>query len=138
MASARIIDYYAILNVPPTADLAGIESAYARLSDELAVNLREDELGAGVLGRLNEAYSVLSRPVVRRDYDRVYFSREIERESSRLRADERRRGAFRGLLIGGLLLIVAVQGAALAYLGRAELGDAAEVVFGPLMPSEAN
>ena len=35
MAEAKLIDYYAVLNLPPKADLSGVENAYARLSDDL-------------------------------------------------------------------------------------------------------
>ena len=35
MAEAKLMDYYAVLNLPPKADLSGIENAYARLSDDL-------------------------------------------------------------------------------------------------------
>ncbi|MBI5946947.1 MAG: DnaJ domain-containing protein [Chloroflexi bacterium] len=138
MAQAKIIDYYAILNLPPTADLTGIENAYARLSDELALSMAEDTLGAEALARLNEAYAVLSRPPLRRDYDKVYFSREIQHARARKSADARRRGLVRSFLTAGLILLIAVQGAALAYIGREEVANAAATVFGPLLPGEAN
>lgn len=138
MAQAKIIDYYAILNLPSTADLNGIENAYARLSDELAMSMTEDTLGGEALARLNEAYSVLSRPTLRRDYDKVYFSREIQWERALKSADARRRGLLRHVLTAGLVVVIAVQGAALAYIGREEVADAALTVFGPLLPGEAN
>ena len=138
MAQAKIIDYYAILNLPPTADLTGIENAYARLSDELAMSMTEDARGGEALARLNEAYAVLSRPPLRRDYDKVYFSREIQRERARKSAEARRRGFVRQVLMAGLILVIAVQGAALAYIGREEVASAAGTVLGPLLPDEAN
>jgi len=138
MAQAKIIDYYAILNLPPTADLSGIENAYARLSDELAMSMTEDSLGAEALARLNEAYSVLSLPTLRREYDKVYFSREIQRLRARKNAVARRRGVLRHALMAGLIIVIAVQGATLAYIGRDEVVDAAGTVFGPLFPGEAN
>ena len=137
-AHAAIIDYYAILNLPPTADLAGIENAYAHLSEELARTSEDDETNKRALGRLNEAYGVLSRPPLRRDYDRVYFSTDILQEQARRLADERMRGRLRWVLIAALLAIVAAQGLALAYIGRSEIADSASTIFGPLTPGNAN
>ena len=88
MAEAPLIDYYAILNLPPKADLLGIENAYARLSDDLAVRGGVDETAEAALERVNEAYSVLSKPELRRVYDRAFFATEIaeaERRGSRTR-----------------------------------------------------
>ena len=42
MAEAILTDYYAVLNLPHDADLIGIENAYARLSDELAMGTNLD------------------------------------------------------------------------------------------------
>lgn len=137
-AHAAIIDYYAILNLPPNADLAGIENAYAHLSEELVRASEDDDTNTRALARLNEAYGVLSHPPLRRDYDRVYFSSDILREQARRLADERTRGRMRYVLIGALLLIVAAQGLALAYIGRGEIADSASTIFGPLMPGDAN
>jgi len=35
VSDAKLIDYYAVLNLPPKSDLSGVENAYARLSDDL-------------------------------------------------------------------------------------------------------
>ena len=138
MARASIIDYYSILNLPPTADLMGIENAYGRLSEEFAAGTVNDETSGLALERLNEAYSVLSRPTLRRDYDRVYFSNEIQRERFRRDSDVQRRTRMRQVLIGSLLAIVLAQGLALAYVARGEVGDAVHAVFAPLLPGTAN
>jgi hypothetical protein len=137
VAEARIIDYYSILSVPPTADLVGISNAYARLSDQLAVNAEDDLTVKEAILRLNEAYAVLSRPDARRKYDAVYFSgdrRDAIKHHHRL---ARRRRWMGNALVGLLLLAVVAQGSVLAYLGREQVSGVANAVFGPLIPGEA-
>lgn len=117
MAEATMVDYYAVLNLPPRADLAGIENAYARISDDLALRSAEDDTCHAALSRVNEAYAVLSKPELRRIYDREFFSKEIA-EAERLRRTElRRKSILSGILIGGLGLIVMVQAGVLLYIG---------------------
>lgn len=112
-----MVDYYAVLNLPPRADLAGIENAYARISDDLALRSAEDDTCHAALSRVNEAYAVLSKPELRRIYDREFFSKEIA-EAERLRRTElRRKSILSGILIGGLGLIVMVQAGVLLYIG---------------------
>ena len=130
MSQRRIVDYYAVLNIPPTADLTGIENAYARLSDELARQIPEDETAAVALKRLNEAFMVLSRPEHRREYDKLYFSKEIAEYQAAQSAARRRQTIVSGVLVGSLLLIVAVQSFALAYLGREYVASAVESISG--------
>jgi curved DNA-binding protein CbpA len=67
--------------------------------------------------RLNEAYAVLSKPELRREYDRAFFRAELERLEREARALERRRALASSVLVGALALVVAVQAAALIYLG---------------------
>ena len=43
MAETKLIDYYQVLNLPTRADLSGIETAYARLSDDLMKQSEDDE-----------------------------------------------------------------------------------------------
>ncbi len=120
MSDAPLIDYYAILNLPPKADLVGIENAYARLSDDLAVRGHIDDTVDVALERLNEAYSVLSKPELRRVYDRAFFAKEIADAERALEADMRRRTLIARTLVGGLCLIVLAQAAVLVYLGVSE------------------
>ena len=120
MAEAPLIDYYAILNLPNKADLLGIENAYARLSDDLAIRGGVDETAEAALERVNEAYSVLSKPELRRVYDRAFFAKEIAEAERQARALERRRAIASGLLIGGLGLVVIAQASLLAYIGFSE------------------
>lgn len=137
MADSLVIDYYGILNLPPSADLHGIESAYARLSGELAELSVHDEGHRDALKRVNEAYSVLSTPTLRREYDTVFRSKELQAEIAARRRFVRRRQWMQRTVLAGLLLIVVAQAGALAYLGREQVSVAAEAVFGPLMPGDA-
>jgi curved DNA-binding protein CbpA len=114
------VDYYAILNLPPRADLSGIENAYARLSDDLAIRAAVDDTCQPALERVNEAYGVLSKPELRRVYDREFFSAEIAATERHERAIERRRALASGVLIGALGLIVVAQAIALVYIGFGE------------------
>lgn len=137
MANPRVIDYYAILAVPPNADLAGIETAYARLADELVTQSHHDDTSKQALDLLNEAYSVLSAADSRREYDQVLFQTEFAVLEQRRAAEERRRWLARALVTGSLAAIVIAQAALLAYIGRDYLGDAFDLVLGPLIPGRA-
>lgn len=125
MSDARLIDYYAVLNLPPKSDLAGVENAYARLSDDLMKQSDHDETAREAMLRLNEAYAVLSKPELRREYDRAFFKGELERLEKEARALQRRRTMAGNLLVGALGLVVAVQAGVLLYLG----GDSATGLF---------
>jgi DnaJ-class molecular chaperone len=130
VAEAAIVDYYSILNLPPRADLAGIENAYARISDDLAMRAAVDETCQAALHKVNEAYAVLSKPELRRVYDLSFFSKEIAAAERAIRAQERRRAWAAGLLVGGLAVIVVVQAAALVYIGW----DSGGGLFRALLP----
>ena len=121
MAEAKLLDYYAVLNLPPRADLSGIETAYARLSDDLMKQSEDDETYHEAMQKLNEAYAVLSKPELRRNYDRAFFKGELERLEKEARAAQRRRNAAGNVLVGALGLVVVAQAVGLLYLG----GDAA-------------
>ena len=121
MAEGQLINYYAVLNLPPTADLQGIQNAYARLSDEFAVRLEVDETSADAMRRLNEAYSVLSKPELRTEYDRAFFVKEIEMERGRVRALERRQHALQWLLVAGLVVLMGVEAIGLYYFASGGL-----------------
>ena len=126
MAEANLLDYYAVLNLPPRADLAGIENAYARLSDDLMKQSEHDDTFRDAMQKLNEAYAVLSKPELRRDYDRAFFRGELERIEKEAKAAQRRRNLAGNALVAGLVLVVAAQAGALLYIG----GDAVTGLFG--------
>lgn len=136
-AAAGVIDYYGLLNLPPSADLAGIENAYARISDELVELARLEDGHAVALKAVNEAYSVLSNPQLRRDYDRVFLAKQIDAQEREQRAFERRVLVRQRLLFGVMLLVVLAQAATLCYLARDPVMDVAHAVLGPLMPGAA-
>lgn len=118
---SRIVDYYAVMNLPTSADLAGIENAYARLSGELAELGHTDAAASLALKRLNEAYGVLGRPERRRKYDEVFLIRQRELEEREARAAFRHIAMMQWLVIGVLGAMLVTQGAFLAYIGREEL-----------------
>jgi curved DNA-binding protein CbpA len=130
VAEANLIDYYAILSLPPRADLMGIENAYARLSDDLARQTEVDETSKEALVRLNEAYSVLSRPELRRDYDRAFFRRELDSLERQERWAHRRRMLAEKTLLGALVSIVAAQAGVLLYLGWDEATGLIGAIWG--------
>lgn len=138
MSQARIVDYYAILSVPPGADLTGIQNAYARLTDEISRLIGEDATIREAMTRLNEAYGVLSNPEARRRYDDVYFSREIALAQDYEQAAARKRNLASRFLVAMLLSLVVLQVGALAYLGRDTATDVASAVLGPLFPESAS
>lgn len=118
---AAIIDYYAIMNLPPTADLYGVENAYARLSGELAEMSANDEACTAALAKLNEAYNVLSRGDLRRKYDGIFLAdKRLEQERAAQR-EVRSVAMKQWAIILTLVGIVAVQGAFLAYIGWDDL-----------------
>jgi curved DNA-binding protein CbpA len=116
VSEVKLVDYYSILNVPTTADLVGIENAYARLSSDLMDRAEIDETYAEELSRLNEAFAVLGKPNLRADYDAVLFHDEIRARSRRQRALERRHKLAANLIVGSVLLIVLAQVAVLGYI----------------------
>jgi len=119
---ARLIDYYAILNLPPSADLVGVENAYARLSNELVYRTDVDETAADALKLVDEAYAVLSIPKLRVEYDSEFFRAEIERQRRLSEAAARRSRAMANVIAGSLVVLVLAEAAGLAYLAREHLG----------------
>jgi curved DNA-binding protein CbpA len=124
------MDYYAVLSLPPRADLSGIENAYARLSDDLMKQSTEDDTYRDAMQRLNEAYAVLSKPELRRDYDRAFFKGQLERIEREERAARRRRNMAGNALVGALGLVVAAQAGALIYLGGNAVTGLPGALFG--------
>lgn len=137
MADAQVVDYYAVLNLPSDADLMGIENAYARISDELAVLGDIDDECRDALEKVNEAYSVLSKPELRRSYDAVFLAAPRAVQQRRLEAEIRRRIWAQRAIIGALLLIVVAEGGMLAYLGWDQVSDILGTALGPLWPGSA-
>lgn len=129
MAEAKLIDYYSVLNLPLKVDLSGIENAYARLSDDLMKHSDDDDTYRDAMQILNEAYAVLSKPELRREYDRAFFRSQLERLEREARWERRRKNLAGQVLVGALGLVVAVQAGALLYVG----GDAATGLPGAIL-----
>ena len=134
MANPRIVDYYAVLAIPPSADLVGIEAAYTRLSDELVTRSHADDTANSALERLNEAYDVLANPETRRQYDEVLFQTEIEILRRQQQAEDRRRWIIRASIFAALGAIVVLQSAVLLWVGWEYVDTGVEKVLGPLWP----
>lgn len=117
-----MIDYYQVLNLPVTADLMGVENAYSRLSDELVKLGQLDEATSHELDQLNEAYGVLSRPELRRQYDSVFLAKQRAEEARQLNAYVRRQSIMQWSIISALVALVVFQFGFLAYIGRDQLG----------------
>jgi curved DNA-binding protein CbpA len=130
VAEAKLLDYYSVLSLPPRADLSGIENAYARLSDDLMKQSEDDESYRDAMQKLNEAYAVLSKPELRRDYDRAFFKGELERLEKEARAAQRRKNAAGNLLVGALGLVVVAQAVGLMYLGGDAVTGLPGAIFG--------
>jgi curved DNA-binding protein CbpA len=129
---AALLDYYAVLNLPPKADLSGVANAYARLSDDLMRQSDDDETYRDAMQKLNEAYAVLSKPELRREYDRAFFRAELERVEREARAIRRRKRFAGNILVAGLGLIVAVQAGVLVYLGGGAVTGLFDAIVGGL------
>lgn len=134
MANPRILDYYAVLAIPPSADLVGIEAAYTRLSDELVTRSHADDTANSALNRLNEAYDVLANPETRRQYDEVLFQTEIEILRRQQHAEDRRRWFIRASIFAALGGIVVMQSVVLLWIGWDYVDSGVETVLGPLWP----
>ncbi len=127
--SSGVIDYYAAMNLPYDADLTGVENAYARLSDELAALGRVDSGASEALRKLNEAYSVLSRPERRRKYDDVFLVEYKRKQAKERQRAQRRTDLAQWAIIGTVAAILVLQGAALAYIGRDDLSTLLSSIF---------
>ncbi|HYJ63090.1 MAG TPA: DnaJ domain-containing protein [Parafilimonas sp.] len=65
-----IKDYYKILNVKPDASATSIKQSYRKLAMKYHPDRNpQDDLSAAVFSEIAEAYSVLSNPSARKDYN---------------------------------------------------------------------
>lgn len=61
--------HYKVLGIPKTATLKEIKSAYKSLAKEYHPDINKEESESSKFVSINEAYSILSDPVKRRQYD---------------------------------------------------------------------
>ena len=130
-------DYYGILNVPRGTGLQGLQTAYARLADDLAGRMAVDPTARDELIRLNRAFAVLGNSELRKRYDAQYFAEEIAQETEDATLDEKRTRRSSNLIFAALLFIVLVQGIVVGYVEREKVGEVASAVLGPLAPGGA-
>ena len=107
MARQDFVDYYQVLRIWPTASEDAIKKAYFNLAklchpDVVGKGGAESDTTRGGVDfkMVNEAYSVLSDPVKRREYDEVFklhaprerrsFAKEADRRSAQLAFDQAR------------------------------------------------
>lgn len=69
--SNGMIDYYEVLGIDDTATDVEIKSAYRSLAKVCHPDISGDERGHNMCILLNEAYTILSDPVQRRDYNQA-------------------------------------------------------------------
>lgn len=69
-------DYYEILQVKSTAKPKEIKRSFRRLAIQFHPDKNKDEGAEEMFQRLSEAYSILSDPDKRSEYDQLYFDEE--------------------------------------------------------------
>jgi len=69
VAMPHHLDYYAILQVHPSAEKEVIDAAYRRLAAKYHPDVSQDPKASERMKRINAAYQVLSDPVKRAAYD---------------------------------------------------------------------
>ncbi|MFQ5381056.1 MAG: hypothetical protein ACE5EF_05480 [Dehalococcoidia bacterium] len=131
-------DFYAVLNIPRTVGLPGLQNAYARLSDDLAGRMGSDPTARDELIRLNRAFGVLGNADLREQYDSKRFADDYESSEEEIEREERRGRLLSNLLFGALVLVVGAQIAVIGYFGRTELADAVQWVADTFIPTGAS
>jgi DnaJ-class molecular chaperone len=131
-------DYYALLNVPRNVGMPGLQTAYARLSADLATRMSVDPTARDQLIRLNRAFGVLGNSDLRKAYDAKHFSDEIAEEERAMEAEVAKSQTASNFLFGALLLIVGVQVAVVSYIGRGEFGGFFESLMDLVTPGGAS
>ncbi len=63
-------DYYQVLNIEKDADVSEIKRAYREMALKYHPDINQTEDAEEIFKKINEAYSVLSDPDHRRQYDR--------------------------------------------------------------------
>jgi len=71
-------DYYATLNVSPTAKLQEIKKSFRKLAMQFHPDKNKEEGAQERFQELSEAYAILSDAEKRREYDELYMDDEIQ------------------------------------------------------------
>jgi len=89
--NTKFIDYYEVLNVWPTADADAIKKAYFKLAKLHHPDVAGETTGKGGVDfkLINEAFSVLSDPVQRREFDERLKKKTGGSVAERREADKR-------------------------------------------------
>lgn len=74
-------DYYALLGITAKADNEMIKIAYRRAARKYHPDVSREPNAEEVFKAVNEAYEVLSNPLKREKFDRLYQSWQVERET---------------------------------------------------------
>ena len=126
-------DYYEILGVSRDAENGALKSAYRKLALQYHPDRNPNDAEASEkFKECSEAYAVLSKPELRREYDRAFFRAELERVEKEARAIRRRKSFAGNILVAGLGLIVAVQAGVLLYLGGGAVTGLFDAIVGGL------
>ena len=133
-------DFYGVLNVPRSVGISGLQTAYARLADDLATRMSVDPTARDQLIRLNRAFGVLGNSDLRKDYDAKRFSDDLEPTAEELSTEieEQKGRAASNILFASLIGIVAIQVIVVSYIGRTEFGDMVSAVMNALIPGGAS
>jgi len=82
-------DYYATLNVSPTAKLSEIKKSFRKLAMQYHPDKNKDEGAQEKFQELSEAYSILSDSEKRKEYDELYMDEVVEEEPDQQDQEER-------------------------------------------------
>ena len=74
-------NYYEILQVSPNAEPSVITAAYRRLAQTYHPDTTKDTVASARMTNINEAYTVLSDPIRRAAYDRIFKSQYKSQET---------------------------------------------------------
>ena len=85
----EFVDYYELLDVPPSASFEDIERAH-RQKCRWARNLRDKQRASTIYAQLDQAWRVLKDPAHRRRYDADYARRKSEPEEGWSQDDAKR------------------------------------------------
>jgi len=81
-------DYYATLNVSPTAKLYDIKKSFRKLAMQYHPDKNKEEGAQEKFQELSEAYAILSDAEKRREYDELYMDDSFEEQEAEASSEE--------------------------------------------------